>query len=276
MRHYLTKSHNLHKMFAILCLMALPLFINGCKEKQQPSEEQAQQDNRPLMRIAFVGNEYLTTNNMFYMVQLMAQSDPSSHFKVEVGIHFMPEGTLVHLLKNPSVKTFFPQNKWDYVILQPHHMWAASEGHVYITQKSISAWSRLLTDMGSQSILFMNWPLERRNSTYSDLKYMSTLKNYRNMHRMIRGYSKSISKKNGMLLVPVGDYWMHAMDTAPDINLYGANGSIPTMEGSYLTALIIYKTLVDNTLNDIVYSPPEMSEETKKALIAIASAKVKN
>ena len=267
----------LHMALIILCLTVASLAVSGCKQQaQQSTPEQTQKDERPIMRIAFVGNEYSSTNNMANMVQLLAQSDPSSHFNVEIGTYFKAEANLAHLIKTPAVKTLFPQNKWDYVVLQPHSLWAATEGHVYSSQKSISVWARYLHGVRAQPVLFMTWPLERHHSTYADLKYMSSLKNYKNMHRMIRGYSKAMSKNNDMLIAPVGDYWMIAMEAAPGLAIYGDDGSLPTVAGSYLTALVIYKTLIDSTIDDITYIPEGMDEATQKALVAIASKKIEN
>ncbi len=277
--HKKSQKHNKFKALAFLCLMTFPLFISGCKEQkpQEPPAAQSQGNNKdPVMRIAFVGNEYTTENNMLNMVPLMAKSDPSTQFNVEVGVHAVANNSLAQLWSHPATKTLLTPNSWDYVIIQPNSMWASSEGHVYVTQKSISAWSRLINNIQAHPVLFMTWPLERSHPTYADLKHMSTLKNYKNMHRMIHGYSKALAKKEGMSLAPVGNYWMVAMEKNPDINLYAPDGSTPSLEGSYLTALVIYKTLVDNTLDDITYIPQGMSEETKDALIAIASTKIEN
>lgn len=56
---------------------------------------------------------------------------------------------------------------------------------------------------------------------------------------------------------------------------FASKDSLPSREGAFLSALVIYKTLVDKTLNDIEYTPNGMSRKTKDALIAIASAKAK-
>ncbi len=275
MRHNLTKSNVSCRTLAVLCLMAfLSPVLSGCKQEQQTPAAPAIDDKRPVMRIGFVGNEYTQDNNMIYMVQLLAESDPSSNFQVKVDALSLVDASLAQLWKNINKDVLFKPDSWDYVVLQPHSMWASTEGHVYLSRKSITAWSRFVSRINAHPVLFMTWPLEKHNSTYGDIKYITTLKNYRNMHRLIRGHSKAISKKNGLLIAPIGDYWMQSMAIAPDLNLYNTTGSSPSIEGSYLTALIIYKTLVDGTLNDVTYIPQGMSEETKDLLISIASTKI--
>jgi hypothetical protein len=255
-------------------MVSLSPLLSACKQEQQASAALATEDKRPIMRIAFVGNEYTQDNNMINIIQLLAQNDPTSHFQVQVNAITMLDASLATLWGNANKKEILKPESWDYIVLQPHSMWAATEGHVYLTQKSISVWSRFASNIQAQPVLFMTWPLERNNSTYTAIEHATTLKNYKHMHRLIHGYSKAISKKEAMLLVPIGDYWMQAMALAPSINLYNENGSSPSLEGSYLTALIIYKTLVNGSLDDITYFPEGMSEETKDLLISIASIKI--
>ena len=273
MRHCFTKSNISYKTLAVLFFMAFALpFLSACKQEQQAS--QVKEDKRPVMRIAFVGDDFIRTSNLPYMIQLLAKDDPSSHFQLQVTSHTMVDASLAQLWKIDTKKTIFTPDSWDYVVLQPHSLWAATEGHVYLSQQSISVWARYVNSIQAQPVLFMTWPLDRNNTTYGDRKYASTLKNYKNMHRLIHGYSKAIAKKNDIMLTPIGDYWMHAMAIAPDIKLYSDNGYSPTIEGTYLTALIIYKTLVNGSLDKIVYMPQGMGQDTKDMLIAIASTKI--
>ena len=275
MHHCLTKSSISYKTLAVLLLIAFALpFLSACKQEQAAPPPPVKSDKRPVMRIAFVGDEFIKTSNLTHMVQLLAQNDPSSHFQVKTAAHTMVDASLAQLWKNENKRNVFTSESWDYVVLQPHSLWAATEGHVYLSQQSISAWSRYVNSIQAQPVLFMTWPLDKNNTTYGDIKYASTLKNYKNMHRLIHGYSKAITKKNGMMLTPVGDYWMHAMAIAPGIKLYSDNGYSPTIEGTYLTALIIYKTLVNGSLTNIVYMPQGITQDTKDLLIAIASTKI--
>tara|TARA_R110001592_G_scaffold20926_20_gene84802 strand:+ start:25033 stop:25848 length:816 start_codon:yes stop_codon:yes gene_type:complete len=255
----------------ILMIVALPL-ISGCQEKKKAVDPTA---GRPVMRILFVGNDFTFMNNMYYMVQAFADSDPNAHFKIEVGLHAMQDASLSQIWNNPATKDVLVSKKWDYVIVQPHYMWASSDGSVYLTRKALSVWTSQITAIGAQPVLFMTWPMEASHSAYSDPKY-TNLKNYKNTHRLIRGYSKALADKYGMLLVPIGDYWMYAINEEPGINLYNPDRVTPTLDASYLTALVIYKQLVDNTLDDIGYIPEGMTPETKATLISIASKKIQN
>lgn len=225
------------------------------------------------MRILFVGNDYTMGNYMPYMLQGFADSDPSAHFKIEIGMHALPDASLAQLWNYPGTRDVLTSSKWDYVVIQPHNMWASSDGTVYLTRKAISVWGSQVRALGAQPVLFMTWPLEPSHSAYTDPK-QANLKNYKNMHRLIRGYSKSLSEKYGMVTVPVGDYWMYAMQTKPTIPLYNPDRSTPTLEGSFLTALVFYRKLIDGTLDDIEYIQEGMDPTMKNNLVSIASAKL--
>jgi hypothetical protein len=275
MQRSLTTLNVSHKTLTTLFLMIFLLpILSGCKQEQQAPAPV--KDDRPVMRIAFVGNEYTANNNMIYMLQLMAQNDPSSHFQLQVDSVVAPDASLATLWRMEKKNIVLKPESWDYVILQPHSMWASTEGAVYISQKTIATWAHFVRNIQAQPVLLTIWPLASRNPNYGNIKYTSTLKSPINMFRLIRGYSKATSKKLDLLQVPVGDYWMQSMNVAPALNLYDSTESFPSLEGSYLTALIIYKTLVDNTLSDITYIPQGMDEATKDLLISIASTKIAN
>lgn len=313
MKPFACKYNKLFLLFAAI------IFIGGC-QKEETSQAPVQapeptaQITKPVLRILFVGNDYTSSHNMPYILQALAQNDPSAHFSVEVDMLTIPSASLAQLWNDPNRAYIMAQNHWNYVILQPHHLWASSEGSVYLTQNAISAWERAISDIGAMPVFFMNWPLEKDNLKYSDMS-QPNLKNYKNMHRLIHGYSKAVAKKSDMLLLPIGDYWMYADNKA--INLYSrgedftpptqtdnslssqlattfssfskkkpkaqsvkdqeriVGNSPPSIKGSYLNALIIYKMLVDSTLNDIAYAPEGITPEIKAKLISIASSKIK-
>ncbi len=253
----------------LLLVLGSITLLTACIEGKEPPV----QDTRPTMRILFVGNDYTMANYMIYMVQAMAQNDPTSSFQIEVTAHAAASVSLAQLWNNPATKDVLTNTTWDYVVLQPHNMWASSDGSVYLTRQAISVWSSQVKALGAQPVFFMTWPLEATHSSYTDPK-LPSLKNYKNMHRLIKGYSKALSNKYDMYTVPVGDYWLYAVTGDTKLNLYGADRSTPSLEGSYLTALVFYKMLVDGTLDDIAYVPEGMTKETQAELISIASTKL--
>ena len=262
---YLRKL-NILKLILVFSSLAL---LTGCIEDKAPQA----QDTRPTMRILFVGNDYTLSNYMIYMVQAFAKNDPSSSFQLEVTAHAAPGVSLAQLWNNPATKDVLTNTTWDYVVLQPHNMWASSDGSVYLTRQAISVWSSQVKALGAQPVLFMTWPLEASHSSYTNPD-LPKLKNYKNMHRLIKGYSKALSNKYGMFTVPVGDYWMYAITGNSKLKFYAPDRSTPTLEGSYLTALVFYKMLIDSTLDDIAYLPEGMTPETQAELISIASTKL--
>ena len=51
-------------------------------------------------------------------------------------------------------------------------------------------------------------------------------------------------------VIPVGPIWLPARELRPDINLYFDNKH-PSSDGSYLIALIVYKSLTGNSISEI-------------------------
>jgi len=124
-------------VLTLLFMLCSVLVISGCKEEKAPDMTVG----RPTMNILFVGNDLTYMHNMPYMVQLLAQTDPSAHFKIDLQMHVALGASLAQLWNNPTTRDVLTSKPWDYVIIQPHHMWAATEGSVYLTRQSLSAWS---------------------------------------------------------------------------------------------------------------------------------------
>lgn len=255
---------------AFLFMLCSVLVISGCKEEKAPDMTAG----RPTMNILFVGNDLTYLHNMPYMVQLLAQTDPTAHFKIDLQMHVAQGASLAQLWNNPTTRDVLTSKPWDYIIIQPHHMWATTEGSVYLTRQSLSAWSSQIKNLKAKPVLFMTWPLESSHSAYSDPNNPA-LKNYKNMHRLIRGYSKAMAKEMGMLIVPVGDYWMASSMSAPQVTVYNPDRFSPTLAGAYLSALVFYKTLVNSSLENVAYVPDGVSPEDRAALIDVASKKIK-
>ena len=249
MGYNLAKPYYFYKTLAFICLMILPVFISGCEDKQPKEETSTEQvEKKPVMRILFVGNQYSSSNNMPNILQALAQNDPSSHFDLEIGNLIEENASLAQLWKHNDRKKILTQKKWDYVILQPHPLWASSEGGVYFTHKSLSVWSKTIESIGAIPVFIMNWPLEKTDPIYGNPKYFG-LKNYQNMHRMLRGYSKALAKKNDMILMPIGDYWMYCMSKNNNISLYGE--STENFEDTDNTEI---ENNIENTINKFL--PP--------------------
>ncbi len=266
------KNKKYNARLATLLLAVCSLFLlAGCQQEEQAPDMTA---GRPTLNILFVGNESTFLNHMPYMVQLMAQTDPTAHFKIDLQMHVTQSASLAQLWHNPATRDILTSKSWDYIIIQPHNMWAATEGSVYLTRKSISAWSSQIKQVKAQPVLFMTWPLEPSHSAYTDPNNPA-LKNYKNMHRLIRGYSKALAQEMDLIVSPIGDYWMAASMTAPEIELYSPDRSSPSLAGSYFTALVLYKTLVNISLDNVTYIPEGITPEAKDKMINIVSRKIK-
>ena len=93
-----------YKYNKLFMLFAAIIFIGGCQKdetSQAPVPAQAPeptaQSTKPVLRILFVGNDYISSNNMPYMLQALAQNDPSANFTVEVDMLAIPDTSLAQL-----------------------------------------------------------------------------------------------------------------------------------------------------------------------------------
>lgn len=55
--------------------------------------------------------------------------------------------------------------------------------------------------------------------------------------------AQKISTEMATPYMPIGQAWVEALETAPNINLYASDDFSPSFEGTYLTACVLYEVL---------------------------------
>jgi hypothetical protein len=89
----------------------------------------------------------------------------------------------------------------------------------------LSCFAEIVRASGATPALYMVWP---STSRASDFPGVST------------SYGAAARAVNGRLL-PAGDAWRKVLREHRDITLYSDDGLHPTLAGSYLAALVIYR-----------------------------------
>ena len=152
--------------------------------------------------------------------------------------------------------------------MQPQSLWATSEGNFFKTQTAMRLWVNAIREVGAKPVFFMTWPRRAGSHWYRNPRY--NLKNMDNMHLNIYNATSVIERQySDLIVVPVGDYWMYAMDLDRGFNLYFDDGSHPSSEGTYFNALLFYKYLVGNSVNDLRARPKNISKEKNDVIVSV-------
>lgn len=261
------KSKNITIVLLALFICMALIFVNLNLQFKQ--SEAYDTSKRPALNLLFIGNSYTFVNNMPDMIKILAEHDPNAHFRIETEMFVAGGATLGHLASQPTSMTILTKKQWDYVILQPQSLWATSNDKAHFTDVALSLWIPAIERSGAKPIFFMTWPRQPNTHWYGSPEY-TDLKSPFYMHQRTKANSEFLARKHNLLIAPIGEYWVHATENHPKLNIYDKDGTHPTPEGSLLTALVFYKMFVNSTLDDITYYPSFTSERERQAIVDIA------
>jgi len=207
-----------------LSLVSIFLFLFTINAKSQIQKD--------TLNVLFVGNSFTYYYNMPQMVQSMSEGK-NTFIKTRqstVGGSSLKD----HWEETRGTKTRELLNnfKWDFVVFNNHSLVTINDYDNFI--KYTTLFDSLVKKQGAKPILMMTWP------------YLSN-------PLMQEHISKSyidIGEELKTLVLPVGDIFMKARKHRPDINFY-ADDKHPAENFTYLIALIFYKSLTQNSLDQI-------------------------
>jgi len=174
-------------------------------------------------RVLFIGNSYTYSQDIPGIVQALA--DSAGGDKLAVASVVGPDMALIDHWRAGTARTQIARGGWEWVVLQQ------GPSSVEVNRDSL----RLLTRMFADDItaahalpaLFSAWPAESRRVDFP---------------RAIESYELAAADVSGLLL-PVARGWQEVWTRDATVRLY-ADGLHPSVEGAYVSALIIYATLL--------------------------------
>jgi hypothetical protein len=98
----------------------------------------------------------------------------------------------------------------------------------------------------------MTWG--RQNGDAQNCAAFPPLCTYEGMQQRLRLGYLTMAQENQSACAPVGMAWRAVRGSHPDITLYNADGSHPSLEGSYLAAATIFCTLFRRTAEDLPFT----------------------
>lgn len=186
----------------------------------------------------FIGNSYTSVNNLPQMVQAVAAScgDTVTYRSSTPG-----GCTFRQHLDNASAE-LIRQGGWDYVVLQEQSQ-LPSFPFAQFMQESYPYAERLcnlVRQYNPQAEIFFYMTWGRRDGDTANAGSYEPLATYNGMDSLLRARYMMMAGDNGANIAPVGPVWHYIRDHYPDIELYGPDGSHPSLAGSYAAACTFY------------------------------------
>ena len=193
--------------------------IVSCKSSTSPGGNSCNVE----ICILFVGGSLEYWNDMPTMVETLGNANGRT--RIRVGGSFLPGSTLGDHIDAGEAEKEIRTGNWNVVSLGQGPS-SRSESRALLRQW-VGQFAPVIKGAGATPALYMTWP---------------TVANVADFPGASTSYRLAASDVGGILF-PVADAWTAAWAMDNTIELYGPDGWHPSVEGSYLAALVIYAAL---------------------------------
>lgn len=172
------------------------------------------------IRILFVGNSLTYSNDLPGMLHRLGTADGLTLETSDVSVGGY---ALEDHWATPASRAALDGEQWDVVVLQqgPSSLPESRENLVTWTR----TWADAVRARGGTPALYMVWPERARLSALDDV---------------ILSYRTAAEEADAELYA-AGEAWQAAWEADPDLPLYGPDDFHPSVMGTYLAALTIYR-----------------------------------
>lgn len=196
--------------------------------------------------VLFIGNSYTGVNNLPEMTRQLALSLGDTlvvSTSNPGGVTFQGHTT------NATTQNLIDQGGWDHVVLQEQSQLpsfppgqVATECYPYAAAlvDSVRAHSPC-----AEAVFYMTWG--REDGDAQNCASWPPVCTYEGMQAQLRIGYLQMAQDNSAECAPAGMAWKRVREEFPAIGLYAADGSHPSVAGSYLVACTMYSTFFRRT-----------------------------
>ncbi len=193
-------------------------------------------------RVLFLGNSYTNVNNLPQMVATVALStNDILIFDSNTPGGYTLKGHSTDATSLAKIKA----GNWDFVVLQdqsqlPSFPINQVKADVFPYAKSLDNVINTYNSC-SETIFYMTWG--KKNGDASNCSYWPPVCSYEGMDSLLHLRYMMMADTNNAIVSPVGAVWKYLRQNYPQIELYQADESHPSLAGSYAAACSFYTTI---------------------------------
>lgn len=221
----------------------------------------------PAMSVLFVGNSYTYVNDLPTWVKRVG--DASGAVSVTVDSVTVAGASLADHVSTTGAVDRIRKGGFTYVVLQgqsleplfnPASFEAAAADLAAEAQKA-----------GATPIFYETWARAANDATYQDPLSGGTPAA---MQAGLRNEYQKVATAASAPVAPAGDAWEKALAELPAIGLFAADGSHPSIDGTYLVACVFHAKLTGHSPVGVMDRPMEISAADAAALQGVAEETV--
>lgn len=206
--------------------------------------------SRPF-RILFIGNSFTSRNAMPSLLeQIAARSGAAQSVETQV-LAFGGASLAGHWNKGIAQELLAAQT-WDALVLQDQSTRALR------ARKSLQEYGRRFAEAahaaGVQPCFYITWARQDQPETQD----------------IITSAYQALAEETLSLPIPVGPAWQQLLRSNPQITLYDADRSHPSLAGSYLSACVFFASLFGKKPAGIDHETAHLSEADAQSIIDVA------
>jgi hypothetical protein len=215
-------------------------------------------------RILFIGNSYIYTNDLPGMfIKLVS----AGGHQVETGLAAQGGWTLAEHVNSTDTINQITSSKWDYIVLQEQsEIPAIEQSRIASMYPAARVLVNQIKGAGAKPIFFLTWA--HKAGWPAD-----GFQDYQSMQFQIDIGYLGIAQELSVPVAPVGYAWLLAMGQNSQLDLWQADGSHPTEQGTYLTACVFYSVIFRQSPEGLTYLAG-LKKETATYLQKIAASTV--
>jgi hypothetical protein len=193
------------------------------------------------LHVLFVGNSYTYTNDLPSLFLNLAASGGN---RVVTAMSAPGGYTLEQHTTNPTTLDLIAQGGWDYVVLQEQSQYPTIPYYRLNSMYPSARWlDSMIVAHGERTAFFMTWGRKHGGQQVINGYYSYPFANFFEMQDTLTAAYTEISQELAATLCPIGLCWARAVELDSTVDLWQADGSHPTLQGSYLATCSFYATL---------------------------------
>lgn len=221
------------------------------------------------LNVLFIGNSYTLRNDLPGMLEKIAASGKGAQIKAQVAAK--NGATLKQLWADEKLRGELNIGRRDFVVLQEQSLWAQLPETVEDTAISARLWGEAIDKAGAKSVIFETWERQPGSFWYTDKRY-GYLKSPKNMRDKNFAAASALAVQLKAQVAPVGHAYAALLKQNSKWPLYEADSHHPSIPGTYLAALVFYKTFTGRSPEETTFVPQGVSAESAAVLRQIAAA----
>lgn len=217
------------------------------------------------IRVLLVGNSYTMHHSLHTMLQkVAAQIDSGPRMTVDAVAH--GGYSLTNHLRTGQALTRIRAGHYTHVVLQGHSMSAVDHPDKLIADAK--RFKQAIDASSGQTVFYATW------ARSPEVRMYRTHKSVRSFAQMSMLVSSTYFELSSLLragLAPVGSAFERALVEHPRLGLWGADGSHPSVAGSYMAACVLYGAITGLDPSTTRYVPNSLKPEDAELVRGVAA-----